>query len=331
MNPVTLDDARALLEAAATPGDLFPGGGATAARRYHRLARLLHPDAVPDHRKDEAQAAFRALTTLWERRKAPTLTTSTRTYTLGPVHVGGDLAVLREAGDGILLKIPRQSRDNDLMEREARALTRLDRRGDPRHRAYAPRLLEAFRHRESGAGAGRRVNALERLRGFRTLTEVRSAHPEGLDPRDAAWMWRRLLVALGWAHRAGVVHGAVLPDHVLVHPHHHGLALVDWCYSVEAGGEQTIPALVERYRDWYPHEVTGRRPATAATDIHLASKCLEHLMGPLAPRPLRSFLRGCTLPAQARRPQDAWKLLAELDDLLERLYGPRTFRPFTTR
>jgi hypothetical protein len=31
---------------------------------------------------------------------------------------------------------------------------------------------------------------------------------------------------------------------------------------------------------------------------------------------------------RAGRPQDAWRLLAEFDELLERLYGPRTFRPF---
>ena len=52
-------------------------------------------------------------------------------------------------------------------------------------------------------------------------------------------------------------------------------------------------------------------------------------MGGRAPAPLRAFLRGCTLPNPAARPQDAWSLLAELDDLLDRLYGPRAFRPFT--
>ena len=31
-------------------------------------------------------------------------------------------------------------------------------------------------------------------------------------------MWRRLLVAVGAAHRAGVIHGAVLPEHVMIHP-----------------------------------------------------------------------------------------------------------------
>jgi hypothetical protein len=65
-----------------------------------------------------------------------------------------------------------------------------------------------------------------------------------------------------------------------------------------------------------------------ATDIHLASRVMLRLMGDLAPHPLRAFIRGCTLPARARRPHDAWRLLAELDEVLERLYGPRTFRPF---
>ena len=44
-------------------------------------------------------------------------------------------------------------------------------------------------------------------------------------------MWRRLLTALGWAHRARLVHGAVFPEHVLIHPELHGLVLVDWCYA----------------------------------------------------------------------------------------------------
>lgn len=350
----SLDEALALVSAAKKPADLFGdrhvpaaeghddarggtgGRGADAApavRRYRRLARLLHPDAVPAHRRAEAQAAFAALSALWARHQGhsaerPTVTTRRGSYVLGGTVATGDLAVFREADGGVLLKIPRDPADSDLMQREARALTRLRREGEARYRAYAPRLVESFRHRETGSATERRVNVLRRLSGFHTLAEVRAAHPDGLDPRDAAWMWRRLLVALGWAHRAGVIHGAVLPEHVLIHPAEHGLVIVDWCYSVTADPAGTVPALVERYRDWYPPEVTGRRPATPATDIHLASRCVAHLMGDRAPRPLRSFIRGCTLPAEARRPHDAWRLLAELDEVLERGFGPRRFRPF---
>jgi hypothetical protein len=74
--------------------------------------------------------------------------------------------------------------------------------------------------------------------------------------------------------------------------------------------------------------VAERRPASPATDIYMATLCMTGLMGDKAPRAMRSFARGCTLPAQNRRPSDAWRLLAELDELLEKLYGPRRFRPF---
>jgi hypothetical protein len=50
------------------------------------------------------------------------------------------------------------------------------------------------------------------------LTALAAGFPDGLDPRDAAWMRRRLLACLGWAHRARLVHGAVFPEHVLIHP-----------------------------------------------------------------------------------------------------------------
>ncbi|ARF54100.1 molecular chaperone DnaJ [Streptomyces gilvosporeus] len=332
--PGTRPAARAALAAARTPADLFPADDAAAVRLHRRLARLLHPDTVPEPERAGAEAEFARLETLWRRRTATTLTTRHRTYTLGPVVSSGDLAVLRAASydhDGTrhraLLKIPRAVTDNDLMEREARALNRLARRGAARHRVYAPRLMESFRHRDPDSGVERRVNCLARMEGWYSLAEVRAAHTDGLDPRDAAWMWRRLLVALGWAHRTGLVHGAVLPDHVLIHPERHGLVLVDWCYSTALGDR--VPALVERHRDSYPPEVTGRRPATEATDIHLASRTLAALMGDRTPPSMRAFLRGCTLPAEARRPHDAWRLLAELDELLDRLYGPRTFRPFT--
>jgi hypothetical protein len=86
---------------------------------------------------------------------------------------------------------------------------------------------------------------------------------------------------------------------------------------------------VTRYAGWYPPEVPARERASAATDIYMATRCMTHLMGDKAPKPMRSFAQGCLAARQRRRPDDAWRLLAEFDELLERLYGPRRFRPFT--
>ncbi len=317
-----VEEALALLDR--PPAEIFGADPAKAARVYRRLARALHPDT------GAGTAAFTRLAAKWhaygrgEDATATTITTRKRTYEVGPKLARGDLADLfavTYGGKRGVLKLPRDSADSDLLEREAAALRKMRADGDPRFLPYVPELVEPLRY-ENRSG-----NVIARLDGFHTLTEVRDAYPDGVDPRDAAWMWRRLLVALGFAHRAGVLHGAVLPEHVMIHPELHGLVLIDWCYSADPGGR--IPAMVGARASWYPPEVPGREPASPATDLFLATRCMTHLMGQRAPGPLRAFARGCTLAAQKKRPSDAWRLLGELDELLERLYGARTFRPFT--
>jgi hypothetical protein len=274
------------------------------------IVKIVHPDVAPADRRATATAAFARLSALWAGN--------------GRVVASGDIAELYAMDGDTLLKLPRRPGDNDLMRAEAAALAKLAAEGDPRFRAYAPRLIETFTH-EDAAGSRRTATVVERLHGFVTLADVRRAYPDGIDARDAAWMWRRLLTGLGWAHRAGIVHGAVLPEHVLIHPAEHGVALVDWCYSVAPGG--TVAAIVAGHRAAYPGEVTAKRPATAATDIFMATGLMLRLIRK-PPEPLRRFARGCRYDAPRMRPQDAWSLLGEFDELLENLYGPRRFRPF---
>ncbi|MCX4469018.1 serine/threonine protein kinase [Micromonospora sp. NBC_01655] len=318
------DEAIRLVAAARTDADLF--GADASAHRYRELVAALHPDrlgALDEAVRAEATDAFVRVTTRWRANQVIVL----GAYRLGPLAHTGDLADLYDVGANRLLKLPRDPTDNDLMDREAHALRTVEERGDPRYLPYVPRLVDSFRHRDAATGAQRRISVLATAPGLHSLDEVRRAYPDGLDARDAAWMWRRLLVALGLAHRAGVVHGAVLPRHVLIEPDGHGVVLVDWCFSVV--GEGTVPALVPGHEDWYPPEVAAKRPCGPGTDLAMAARCMTWLMGDRAPRELRDFADGCRRPALNSRPDDAWRLLGELDEVLERLYGPRTFRPFT--
>jgi hypothetical protein len=323
---MTSAEAVALIEAAAGPADLFGTSGTSGtsessgtsdssrARCYRRLARLTHPDACPGDAR--AAAAFAKLTRLWQRHRDEH----------GPLVARGDIANLYRVRPG-LLKLARDPADNDLIRREAVSLAQLHHQAEPRLRAYFPRLVEARRREDPGTGVRRRGNVIGPLPGFVSLAEVLAAYPAGVDPRDAAWMWRRLLVAIGTAHRAGVIHGAVLPEHVMIHPAEHGLVLVDWCYSTQAPAGR-LAAVVARYRPWYPRGVLTGGQAGPDLDIWLATRCLTELTGARLPAAMASFAAGCTLASPRRRPSDAWALLAEFDELLERLYGPRRFRPF---
>jgi len=308
---MTTAEAIALIEAASAPGDLFGGDGSDA---YRRLARLTHPDSHPGDSR--AASAFTRLATLWQQHRDGH----------GRLVARGDIATLYQAGPS-LLKVPRDPADNDLMRAETLALATLRTRVERPFLAYFPEPVRAQRQRDPGSGAERWANVIGGLAGFRSLAEVRAAYPGGIDPRDAAWMWRRVLVAVGAAHRAGLIHGAVLPEHIMIHPAEHGLVLVDWCYSSRAPGGR-VRAVVERYVGWYPPEVLTGCAAGPDLDIWLATRCMTELIGPLMPAPMAAFARGCLLASPRRRPGDAWQLLAEFDELLERLYGPRRFRPF---
>lgn len=291
-------EAVARIERASCFADL--GEGEAAYRAY---AKAVHPDAVTGAQSAAATRAFAQLSKLYKERSRRVAV--------------GDIADLLADERG-LLKVPRSPADSDLMEAEATALRRLREHGDPKYRAYAPRLVESYLH-EDAERKRRRINVLERLGGFVSLSELR----QRIDPRDAAWIWRRLLVGLGWAHRAGVVHGAVLEEHVLIHPGEHGVALVDWCYS-----GMRVKAVVASKRSHYPPEVIADKTAGPATDIYMATGLMTRISEDLPPA-LRKFADGCSYDKPRMRPQDAWRLLGELDEVLHSLYGPRTFRPFT--
>ncbi len=228
-----------------------------------------------------------------------------------------------------LLKVARVSEVNAHLDIERKILSRLLRAaGTTTYRNYLPPLVESF------ATRGRfpqRINVFRWEPGFYTLEQVHEQHP-ALEGRHLAWIFKRLLTVLGFVHRQNIIHGAVLPCHALIHAASHGLHLVGWGGSVAIG--QRIRNIPARYQDWYPPEVQHQRPASPATDLFLAARCLIYLasgdpvmnrMPEAVPAPMQRFLKTCLLESAAMRPDDAWALMEEFDDLLYALYGPPRF------
>lgn len=349
---MALDEAVAKqIEGATDPRALFGEDPTAAQKLYYRLAMAVHPDKVDKRDRERANDLTAALTVLWEHYKGGTapadgwFTVSTRRRSYAVSRLGRSVAIANAypctwMEDGAErrgeMKIPRQPRDADLMQAEATALVAIA-KGEEKFRPFVSELIETFRHRDVATKMERRVNVTRHVDGLYSMMEVRRKFPAGLDHRDAAWMFRRLLVALGFAHDVGYVHGAVLPQNVYIHPEQHGLVLSEWCFSTSMKSKMTawdssVISTDSRFgtgESFYPPEVFDREPATEATDLYMAAKVLEFMVGDKAPRALRAFIRGCTLEWQNMRPQNAWVLREEYDQLIERLYGPRKFRPFT--
>ena len=210
-----------------------------------------------------------------------------------------------------VFKIARDDNSRLPLQNEAAKLTRLN--ADARLRPFIPRVLTALQYRSTGDTAARPAEVLvyhddlDSPAALYSLDDVRRHYPNGIDARDMAWMWRRLLTGLAYVHEAGIVHTAISAAHVLIEPNGHKLVLIGWSSAKPTGS------------------------ATVGLDLQAAARTMLSVMGqdlptppPIDPAVKRHFDR-------ALQPMDSLRAMGLLDDfdkLIEVLWGPRTFRPF---
>lgn len=340
-----------LIENADGPRDVFgprPAGPADvrAAKRTYRIyANAVHPDRARAEGLDAAAAAAafarlaslhrewtHALTGARTTQSSATIDSRVDRYVLEERWAHGSIANIyaarNRAGRLVGAKIPRAAASSRFLDNERKALRligSLCATGDNEWlTAYYPQLLDTADHR-SETGENRAINILPDLsrgQGYVTLETVKSAIPEGLDGRDWAWIFRRLLRAVAGAHLAGIVHGAILPENVIIHPEGHGVVLAGWSFTTTVG--RAVTGQVSSRRGFYPPEATTATAYT--TDVYMAAALMEWILKP-EEHVQRRFAQGCMQDGPRRRPAAA-ALLEEYDDLLETLYGPRTFRRF---
>ncbi|WP_100514148.1 protein kinase family protein [Mycobacteroides abscessus] len=344
----------ALIQNAPGPTDVFgphsdnPADIRAAKRTFRIYANAVHPDRAraTGISAPAAAAAFARLTELhgqWQHVKPNregekaakakmTITSAADVYTLGACIARGAIANIyrahNRAAEVVAVKIPRAVASSSFLDNEQQALGMITTFcAVPENNwltPYYPKLLDTATHR-SAAGENRTVNVLSDLsprQGFVTLAEVKDAIPEGLDGRDWAWIFRRLLRAVSGAHLMGLVHGAILPDNILIHPEGHGVVLAGWSFTTTAG--LPVKGKVHSRKDFYPPDADTE--ASSATDVYMAAAVMQSMLKPNEHAQLR-FARGCMQNAPRLRPS-AVSLMGEYDDLLESLYGKRTFRRF---
>ena len=313
------------LKEAQIPEDVFGGAADSIKQSYHALAKKVHPDLfVEDADKILAHSAFaqllewfrqaeeKALFGIYGRRAQQVmLETRQHTYCIDDAPTPDGIfnvypCRFDEGGRLNLatLKLVRDPHQNGLAQNELAALCALANAPEAdKFSAYFPNLVESFLYQD--AGGEHQTSVFERTPGWYSLKDVRRVYPCGVDAKDMAWMFRRLLTALGFAHRSGVFHGAVTPQNVWILPEDHGLMLTGWECSVS-------------------------HPADPGADILAAVQSMLFVSGgdaQLLPKPIQLFFRGSSLPGK-RAPQDAWALMKEFDELIARLWGRRTFRQF---
>jgi hypothetical protein len=239
----------------------------------------------------------------------------------------------------VTLNVAKDPEYNNFILKEARILGELAKGIESENFApYIPPLVETFMYFQNGVDHS--VNVFPLPEGWYTLEQVRDRYPEGIDPKDMAWIFRRLLAAIGFAHLNNVIHGAVLPQNIFVLPEQHGLILSNWCFSAKITdqGDSFIQAISKKYEKWYPSDVIELKPAQPSIDLYMASEVMVHILGgnvekrlmtPSVPDEIKTFISNSTSPLKRLQSQDAWELQDEFDILIEKLWGKRKFHPFT--
>lgn len=314
---------------------------------FHSIVLVIHPDKNPSAKglgdvmtrlvtlRSEAESLLTDGTygTARKEKVTASLTSKRGTYKIVEEFHTGDVAnILLGEFDGAkcLIKIVRQPGDGDLLDIEARILKELHAKTGEKadvFRKYLPKLAESFVVLEGGTH--RRVNVLDVAEGHYSLAEIKAEYPGGIDARDAAWMIRRAMEGLGWVHEVGYVHGAVLPEHILVHPIGHSARIVGWSYAVKKG--QRLTAISAPRKDMYPPSVFRKEPATPKLDVQMLGTSSLFLLTDThnklradVPPDVADFVRKCIHGSVP----DGWTAYRTFDEVLKKVYGKRAYRAF---
>ncbi len=351
-------------------GDVREKRGALR-KQFAYLVNLVHPDHVPPIMKDRAGEAVQRLTDLHAAAKVAVdagkyevpfaagstvspksaevvLQSPTATYRLsGNPYKEGDFSVLYRGsvvgtGHDVIIKIASVPAHNTYLEAEIRTLKKFS-GADPvspvgKIGRFVPRVLDTFLVSDED---NRRVRAtvLPYLDGYVAVSDIIGAFPNGLDPRDAAWIARRLLAQVLAAQAIKVVHGAIVPDHLLVSLHSHDPLHIGWVHAIEdpATTGKRITQVIDRYREWYPEEVFHKEVPDFRTDLYMAGKTIIKLLGgdvrrntfpTSVPDQLKRIILRCVETSPARRPSNGMQFLDEFTSVVRNVWG-KAWRPLS--
>lgn len=201
--------------------------------------------------------------------------------------------------------------------REAQVLTELQSAEAEAESAYCSQHLPVVLGQGVVPGPGNRHALIMRHpSGFwGSLAALNARFPQGLDPRHAVWIWRRLLDVLHYLHAQGWSHGDIRPEHALVHPADHGLRVIGWTSAKK-----------------------GASPAEQARDLQRSARVVKVLLcgganlatlPDAVPRELAMLVMQASQEEAFCRQQGAAGLDTSLRAAARAAFGPPAFVPLT--
>ena len=308
---------------------LFPGGPEEVRRAFRRLAALWHPDVCKDPRATEVFSHLVRLrdAALGSSRPATPVTRTLHTRDgralgLSPLSTvpldTGELLVGRRSLTWVY-----RAEAADIAEAAAATIAGFRFADDRMRKQMAPFLPTLDRRiplADSGEGLVMARHADEVL--LADLIRVKGVVPA----EHAAWIGSGLLNIACWLEWAGLVHGAIAPETVLISPETHTVRLMGgWGFATKAGARPT--ALPGRTLALAPRLAVKGEVVDPRLDLELIRRTLRETLGDPtgaallrggAPEPIGRWL---VMPPEAEATRDYAAWLATV----ERVWGKRRF------
>jgi len=237
-----------------------------------------------------------------------------------------------------ILKLLRDRKDMNLFDNEWDALQTLHQSDAPGADSFTTIIPQPVIRGDisSGLYAGKRVSIFRWISGFHhTFDAVIQAYPQGIPMRASIWIWRRILEVLSFIHASGMVHGAVLPSHLLIQENEHGVRLVG--YGCSGRIDEKLWTISQNFEAFYPQVAHSQLTLTAQLDLAMSARCIVALLGGdpataslpnTVPTPLTRILqRVARTKLTDKSREDAWSIREELDQIANQVYGAPQFIP----
>ncbi len=238
----------------------------------------------------------------------------------------------------VVLKVLRDKRDAGLLENEWDVVKLLYESNSPGADTFSNLIPQPVLHGTITGGSfiGQKANIFRWPSGFyHTFEDVIKAYPQGIPPRASIWVWRRILEILSFIHASNLVHGAVIPSHLLVQENDHGVRLIGYSRAGKKG-KQLAP-MKTGDDSFYPEESQMKMELSNPLDIVMSARCIIAILGGnpsdatmpgsvperLADIIRRTALAGSDDPAC----QNAWAIREELGHIADEIFGPPRFIP----
>jgi hypothetical protein len=238
----------------------------------------------------------------------------------------------------VVMKLLRDSNDMSLVNNEWETLQKLHRSQAPGADTFVMRIPQPVMHGNITAGPhpGKHVSIFRWTSGFyHNFEKILQVYPQGIPPIASIWIWRRILEVLSFIHNSGMVHGAVLPSHLLVQENEHGVLLVG--YSAAGRSGEKLHMKAHRFEAFYPQSKRSELKLTTQLDIIMSARVMVATLGgdpetgvlpATVPKRLAGVIqRIARANITSSVKENAWSIREELGAISSEVFGPPQFVP----